>query len=121
MSGFKWLFLCLLLTACDGPLSLLTGGGPNVAANVQAGAENNQTLGQSSNNDLRITRPKARSIEASTGETGVRAEEVQTVVVEAAPNWIWVLIAGVFIGIFIGWTIDTPREMIMGRRNRGTQ
>lgn len=111
--------LCLFLTACSGPLKLLTGGGPNVAANTQLGAENNQTIGVSNSDDLRLIRPKARSIEQSTGETGVRAEEVKTVVVEAAPDWIWVLIAGVFIGIFIGWTIDTPREMVMGRRNRG--
>lgn len=110
------IIICLFLTACSGPLKLLTGGGPSVAANVQAGAENNQTVGVSNNNDLRLVRPKARSIEASTGETGVRAEEVQTVVVEAASNWIWVLISGIFVGIFIGWTIDTPRDMIFGRR-----
>lgn len=108
--------LCLLLTACSNPLELLSGGGTNVAANVQAGAENNQTIGMSKNNDQRITRPKARSIEQSTGETSVRAEAVQTVVVEAEPNWLWVLIAGTFIGIMIGWTIDTPHQMMRSLR-----
>lgn len=120
MTSGKWLAtvtLCLSLAACSGPLKLLTGGGPNVAANAQIGAENRQTIGVSTNNDQRLIRPQARSIEQSAGGTGVRAEEVQTVVVEAEANWIWVLIAGVFIGIFIGWTIDTPREMIFGRRN----
>ena len=36
--------LTLFLASCSagGALSLLTGGGPNVAANVQAGATNNQ-------------------------------------------------------------------------------
>jgi len=37
--------LTSLLTGCLGsPLSLLTGGGPNVAANTQIGKENNQGI-----------------------------------------------------------------------------
>ena len=121
MTGFRWVLAFLFLTACSNPLNMLTGGGPNVAANVQAGAENNQTVGVSNKNDVRIVRPEARSIEASTGETGVRAEKVHTVVVEAAPNWVWVLICGIFIGMGIGWTIETPHRMIFGRRNDGTE
>lgn len=40
------LTLMLALGSCSGisPLSLLTGGGPNVAANGQIGAENNQGI-----------------------------------------------------------------------------
>lgn len=39
------LILALGLSGCGGgPLSLLTGGGPNVAANVQAGKTNTQAL-----------------------------------------------------------------------------
>jgi hypothetical protein len=36
--------LMSLLSACMTPLSLLTGGGPNVAANTQIGKENNQGI-----------------------------------------------------------------------------
>jgi hypothetical protein len=44
-----------------GPLSLLTGGGPNVAANVQAGKTNTQTIGQTNNISPSVNiRPKAR-------------------------------------------------------------
>jgi len=118
MNGFKWIPLCLLLTACGAsPLNLLTGGGPNVAANVQAGAENNQALGVSNRDEKTVTRSTARTIDQSSSGTGIRSEKVETVVVEAAADWVWVLIAGVLIGIFIGWTIDTPRDMMFGRRN----
>ena len=34
----------LTLVGCGGPLSLLTGGGPNIAANTQAGKENVQQV-----------------------------------------------------------------------------
>jgi predicted small lipoprotein YifL len=43
----RWLaamLLCLTLAGCGGPLGLLTGGGPNVAANVQAGKSNTQAI-----------------------------------------------------------------------------
>lgn len=39
------LVLLVLLSGCSGAASLLTGGGPNVAANTQIGKENNQNLG----------------------------------------------------------------------------
>lgn len=117
MSGFKWIFLVLILSSCSKLPGFMTGGGPNVAANIQAGAENHQTLGVSNNIAPSIVRPKARTVEASTGETGVRAEEVQTVVVEAAPDWFWVLAFGMTIGVIIGWTIETPYNMIFGRKN----
>lgn len=123
MIGFKYatiLPLCLFLVACNGPLKLLTGGGPNVAANVQAGAENNQTIGKSQSTEFSVLRPRARNIEQSTGDTGVRTEEVQTVVVEAAPDWVWVLIAGVLCGVMLGallgWLIETPQRL---RRKNG--
>lgn len=38
-----------------GPLSLLTGGGPNVAANVQAGKTNSQTVGTTNNVNPTVT------------------------------------------------------------------
>lgn len=106
------LAVCLSLTACSGPLKLLTGGGPNVAANVQAGAENNQTIGSSTTNDQKIIRPKARTIEQSAGQTGVRSEKVETVVVEAASDWFWILMTGMLGGWVLGWITETPREMI---------
>ncbi len=113
----KWLVLSVLLvlTAC-GPLktALSLGSGPKVAANVQAGAENEQdiTVGVSNESDQRIVRPRARSIEQSTGETKVRSEKVDTVVVEAASDWMWIVIAGALFGLIVGWIIPTPKEIM---------
>ena len=36
--------LVIFLGGCSNPLAMLTGGGPNVAANVQAGKENTQQV-----------------------------------------------------------------------------
>ena len=51
----------LSLSGCaPSPLSLLTGGGPNVAANVQAGAENNQGVNIKTGAPSVSLRPKSR-------------------------------------------------------------
>lgn len=96
------LALTMALAACGGPLSLLTGGGPNVAANVQAGKTNSQTIGQTNVTEQKLVRPQARSIEQSTGETRVRTERVETIIVdEKVPAWIWLLMA-------LAWVLDSP-------------
>lgn len=101
----RWIGIVLILfslTGCGGPLSLLTGGGPNVAANVQAGKTNSQTVGQTNVTEQKLVRPQARSIEQSTGETRVRTERVETVIVnETVPPWIWLLMA-------LAWVLDSP-------------
>lgn len=54
------LLLALMLTAsCGGPLSFLTGGGPNVAANTQIGKENNQGVNTTVTRDTSV-RPVLR-------------------------------------------------------------
>ena len=102
------------LAGCSGfnPVSLLTGGGPNVAANVQAGKTNAQTLGKSTVIDQKIVRPQARSIEQSTAETGVRAERVHSVQIEHkdAPWLPWALLGALLFG-FTGWVLPTPQDM----------
>ena len=100
------LALVMLLAGCSGgPLSLLTGGGPNVAANVQAGAENNQSIGVTSNTDQTLVRPVARIIEQSSGETGVRSDQIETVIVEGAiPAWlIWAFAAALLLDSPLRW------------------
>jgi hypothetical protein len=50
------LTLMLALGSCSGisPLGFLTGGGPNVAANGQIGAENNQGINVDYNSSARV-------------------------------------------------------------------
>ena len=94
--------LLAALASCGGPLGVLTGGGPNVAANVQAGKTNSQTIGQTSVTDQRIDGAQARTIEQSAGTTRVRSETVETIVIqEQVPPWIWLLMAA-------AWVLDSP-------------
>jgi hypothetical protein len=91
-----------------GPLSLLTGGGPNVAANVQVGKTNNQTVG--TNTTLAPTvslRPKSRvdTIDQSN----------ETVNNYQLPLWVW------FVGILlfvVGWVTDTPYTYVRRFKRR---
>lgn len=95
------LLLILALAGCGAnPLSLLTGGGPNVAANVQAGKTNSQTIGQT--NLIEQSVKAAERVEQSTGETRVRTERVETIVVnESIPAWVWLL--AIFLAV-----MDSP-------------
>lgn len=106
MRHIKALALVLLLGACGGPLGLLTGGGPNVAANVQAGKTNTQTLGVSEVSEQTITRPQARSIEQSTGPVGTRAENIGTVNHTTIPPYVLALLM-----LFAGFVIPSPAEI----------
>ena len=102
MKSVLLLLVFFPLASCGGPLSLLTGGGPNVAANVQAGKTNSQTIGQTNVTEQKLVRPQARSIEQSTGETRLRTERVESVVIqEQVPPWIWLLMAA-------AWVLDSP-------------
>lgn len=98
----------LVLVSCGSPVGKLAGlaaGGPNVAANVQAGRTNAQTMGAAEFSDQRVTRSQARSIEQSAGRTGVRSESVETLIVrEDPPAWLLLL-------ALVGWLAPTPRQI----------
>lgn len=54
------LLVLMLMASCTGsPLSLLTGGGPNVAANTQIGKENNQGVNTTIDKSIKpVARPE---------------------------------------------------------------
>lgn len=91
----------LLMVGCSSPLDLLTGGGPNIAANVQAGKTNTQTLGQTKVTEQSIVRPQARDIKQTSDTNKVSADSVQTVVVNELPIWLVAL----FIVLFALWSL----------------
>lgn len=98
-------FSGMVLAGCGGsPLSLLTGGGPNVAANVQAGKTNNQTIGTTKVTEQKIVRPQARDIRQTSDTNKVRAESVKTVVVNEVPTWVMLL-------LILGWLFPSPGEI----------
>ena len=99
--------LALMFTLGCGttPLSLLPGGGTNVAANAQLGQQNNQTVGTSTVQEFGSQNTTADKVNSSQGQTNkVNATEVQTVVVNELPLW-----AVVFI--VLGWLCPSPKEM----------
>ena len=108
-SRMSLLLLVLMLTvSCSkGPLSLLTGGGPNVAANVQAGKTNSQTIGTTNNIAPTVSvRPNARvdTIDQSSSTSKVATETVETVVINEVPAWVILLLV-------IGWLLPTPNQI----------
>ena len=95
----------MVLAGCSGtPLSLLTGGGPNVAANVQAGKTNSQTVGTTNVTEQTLVRPKARDIRQTADSNKVRSDSVETVVVNEVPVWVILLLV-------LGWLLPSPGEI----------
>ena len=102
--------ICLLTLAACGPLnpvSLLTGGGPNVAANVQAGETNTQTIGTTAIQEQSIVRPQARDITQTADENKIRTEKVDNLTINETPIWMIVLLV-------LGWLLPSPSEMGRG-------
>ena len=100
------LLLLLFLSGCGGgALSLLTGGGPNVAANVQAGKTNSQTLGQTQNIAPTVTlRPNSRVDRIDQSVASTRADNVQNQTINETPLWIIILLV-------LGWLLPSPNEI----------
>ena len=92
--------LCAALAGCGGlPLGLLGGGGPNVAANTQLGAENRQAgLSFESGNAGRDLVTKE-----------VEAGEIDNVNItnENIPPWVFLL-------ALLGWLAPSPGEIGRG-------
>lgn len=89
----------LLLSGCLNPLSLLGGGGPNVAANVQAGAENNQTGAQVGDILKADTINSGVSPSGSVGSFNISNQDI--------PVWVILL-------LILGWILPSPREIWVG-------
>jgi hypothetical protein len=96
----------LMIPACSklNPLSLLTGGGTNVAANTQVGKTNNQTIGTSSTVEQVLVRPQANTIRQSNDTSSVQADKVESVTINETPMWIIILLV-------LGWLLPSPNEI----------
>lgn len=100
------LVVFLTLSSCGAsPLSLLTGGGPNVAANTQIGKTNSQTVGKTENYAPTVSiRPNSRvdTIDQSKTENAVGSSEK---VVINNNSILLILIA------ILGWLLPSPKEI----------
>lgn len=101
MKVFSLIFF-LLVASCT-PLDLLLGG-PNVAANVQAGKENTQQIVANQQ-----TTQAGRDVVQQTSP--VVADNIQEVNIQQTPLWIITL-------LILGWLFPSPNEI--ARWIRGT-
>lgn len=94
----------LLISGCSkGPLSLLTGGGPDVAANVQAGKTNNQTVGTNETYAPSVSiRPKARVDTIDQSKETINNTYVSPIML---------------ILLILGWLAPSPSEIARGIRS----
>ena len=114
LSGLSSLLLLLplvlmLTVSCSQIPQFLTGGGPNVAANVQAGKTNSQTIGTTNNIAPTVSvRPNSRvdTIDQRNTTTRVSSDAVETIVVNELPIWLVLL-----FGLLCGFVIPSPREI----------
>jgi len=98
------LLLALISTpSCtQNPLSLLTGGGPSVNANVLAGQEVTQQLVANQNRQ-----DAGRDVVTNEIKKEVEADSVEEVEINNTniPPWVILL-------LLLGWLLPTPQEMI---------
>lgn len=91
-----WIGSVSLLTGCGAsPLSLLTGGGPNVAAQVQMGKENNQAV---------VSQTTRTEAGRDVNQAQVQADEVKEVTIQEVPPWVVLL-------LILGWLLPSPNEI----------
>ena len=95
LRGLLLLLALTLMASCSNPLGLLLGGGPNVAANTQVGAENNQTIGAVTNNrpELNVKAPVEKIVQDTSTTNNT----------EIDPLLILLLI--------LGWLAPSPSEI----------
>jgi len=91
-----------ILSGCLNAMSLLGGGGPNVAANVQAGKENNQSVIDNSSDVSGETVTVDNSQVSSAGPI-----ESVKVLNQDIPMWVIILLV-------LGWMLPSPREIWLG-------
>ncbi|MCZ4366610.1 hypothetical protein [Sulfitobacter dubius] len=117
------LFLIGSLSGCSATdigkaaLGAAVGGGPSVNANAQVGKTNSQTVGSSRVIEMAgpVARPENvgqlnQNTTQDASESQVKADRVETVVVNQIPMWLLAGMAGVVVlfGV-VGWLSPQPR------------
>lgn len=94
-----------LVTGCKGPLSLLTGGGPNVAANTQVAKTATQTIGNSTaTGDQKIENSSGHMVQIQEQQTKLTAENVDKVTINETPIWMVLM-------LILGWVLPSPQQI----------
>ena len=94
------------------PLSLLGSGGPNIAANTQAGQTNSQTIGTTEVVSQDVRDSQVETLDQSRDRTQVKAKQVEKVVVENKDSpW---LILAFAVALFLDSPLRWPSQLYKG-------
>jgi len=110
----------LLLAGCGGPLELLTGGGPNVAASVPitSGRTATNSVGVSTvtTSETTIEAPGAESVTNRQEANEVRADNVGSIHTTEVPAWLIIAFA---VALFLDSPLRWPGQIISVFRGKG--
>lgn len=98
----------MLMAGCSGtPLSLLTGGGPNVAANTQLGETNQQVLGTSETTKVDVKDVQG-TVQVSNDKNEVSTDSGSVVVNKTEIDPLLLIL------LVLGWLLPSPQEIARG-------
>lgn len=104
------ILLITLTSSCSQIPSFLFGGGggPNVAANVQAGKTNSQTVGTTNNSEQEVVvESLTGDLKQSNDTNKVSTDTVENININEIPPWVLILLV-------LGWLAPSPQEMGRG-------
>ena len=102
------LLALMLMAGCSGtPLSLLTGGGPNVAANTQLGETNQQVLGTSETTKVDVKDVQG-TVQVSNDKNEVSTDSGSVVVNKTEIDPLLLIL------LVLGWLLPSPQEIARG-------
>lgn len=96
------------------PLNLLTGsGGPNVAANTQAGQVNNQTVGTTEIAPVSVEGDTIKDVKVSKDKTTVKSEQVEKLQITNTtdPKTFALLLALFIAWSYLLWKLPSPDQI----------
>jgi predicted PurR-regulated permease PerM len=120
--SLRLLLLLLALTSivgCTGnPLSLLTGGGPNVAANTQLGQQNTQTIGKTEQSSNEVTVKESDNVRVTQDKQDIKSEKIDAVVVNNTtdPKTFALLVALFVLWSYLLYMLPSPDQIWKKKR-----
>jgi hypothetical protein len=105
--------LLTLTVSCGIPRLPLSG--PNVAANVQAGQTNHQTLGRTETVSQSVKDSHAEQIRQSADTNQISVGQVKTLVQNQTPPWLIIAFA---VALFLDSPLRWPAEIVAAFRRR---
>lgn len=104
----------MVIPSCGSlPFNLLTGGGPNVAANTQVGETNSQTVGTTEIAPVSVEGDTIKDVKVSKDKTTVKSEQVDKVQITNTtdPKTFALLLALFIAWSYLLWKLPSPDQI----------